>query len=77
VGEPSRNSAQPDFPTEGELWDVDRLERHARKLADQSGEFADTVLAQVQSQWDNLLGAVQIRTPDRGRRCAALVASAQ
>jgi cyclic beta-1,2-glucan synthetase len=42
VGEPFRTSALPDFPTEGELWDADRLERHARKLADQSGELADT-----------------------------------
>ncbi|MEO6080993.1 MAG: glucoamylase family protein [Steroidobacteraceae bacterium] len=33
---------KPDIPTEGELWDVDRLERHGRKLADNSGEFVDT-----------------------------------
>ena len=42
MGDPFRSSALPDFPTEGELWDVDRLERHAHKLADQSGEFTDT-----------------------------------
>jgi cyclic beta-1,2-glucan synthetase len=42
VGDPFRKSALPDLPTEGELWDVDRLERHARNLADQSGDFVDT-----------------------------------
>jgi cyclic beta-1,2-glucan synthetase len=31
-----------EIPTDGELWDVDRLERHGRKLADNSGEFIDT-----------------------------------
>ncbi|MEO8314846.1 MAG: hypothetical protein ABI645_08645, partial [Pseudomonadota bacterium] len=42
MGDPFRNSALPDLPTEGELWDVDRLERHAHKIADQSDEFVDT-----------------------------------
>ena len=42
MGDPFRNSTLPDFPTEGELWDIDRLERHARKLADQSDEFVDS-----------------------------------
>jgi cyclic beta-1,2-glucan synthetase len=61
VGDPFRNSALPDFPTEGELWDVDRLERHARKLADQSGEFVDTtrldLRARLRSNADSLESA--------------------
>lgn len=32
----------PDKPTEGELWDGERLERHGRCLAENSGVFLDT-----------------------------------
>ncbi len=50
MGEPSRKNALPDFPTEGELWDVDRLERHARQLADHSGEFVDTTRLELRAR---------------------------
>ncbi len=34
----SRQAERDDSPTDGEMWDVDRLERHGRQLADSSGE---------------------------------------